>query len=64
MRWNLVSAETQTALELPTEFHPTDMHWFPRGHHGGGSLGGGGGQKSNQKRGGQGGQGGMLIVII
>ena len=55
MRWNLVSGETQTVLELPNDFHPTDMHWFPRSHHGGGSI------KTNQsKRGGSSSQGNEL----
>ena len=54
-----MSGETQTVLELPNEFHPTDMHWFPRGHHGGGSVGGG---KVQQKRGGSTGQGGMSVL--
>ena len=36
-------------LELPNDFHPTDMHWFPRGHHGGGSVKA---ANSHQKRGG------------
>ena len=63
LRWNLVSAETQTMQDLPNEFHPTDMHWFPRGHHGGGSVSGGGGNV-HQKRGGAQGQGGMSGKIL
>ena len=43
--------------ELPSDFHPTDMHWYPRGG-GGGALaggpkrqgGGGGGGASNTGR--------------
>lgn len=35
-----VSAETTKIGELSEDFHPTDMHWFPRGHQGG--AGGGG----------------------
>lgn len=31
LRWNLVTGETIQAAELPPDFHPTDMHWFPRG---------------------------------
>ena len=41
-------------LELPNDFHPTDMHWFPRGHHGGGSV------KTQSKRGGSTSQGNEL----
>ena len=47
-------------LELPNDFHPTDMHWFPRGHHGGGSVKGG---NAHQKRGGSSSQGNRLIQL-
>ena len=47
-------------LELPNDFHPTDMHWFPRGHHGGGSVKGG---NAHQKRGGSSSQGNWLIQL-
>ena len=30
-KWNLVSGETTLVGELPEDFHPTDMHMFPRG---------------------------------
>ena len=49
-------------VELPAEFHPTDMHWFPRGHHGGGAVTGKGGNV-NQKRAGQSGQGGIQYIL-
>ena len=45
-------------LDLPNDFHPTDMHWFPRGHHGGGSVKGG---NTHQKRGGSSSQGNIKI---
>ena len=50
-KWNLVSAETKLIAELPSDFHPTDTHWFPRGHHG--AAGGGQGGKRGQTGGGQ-----------
>ena len=28
-RWNLVTTETHLLAELPADFHPTDMQWFP-----------------------------------
>ena len=34
LKWNLVNAETAEVSELPGDFHPTDMHWFPRGQAG------------------------------
>ena len=46
-------------LDLPNDFHPTDMHWFPRGHHGGGSVKGG---NTHQKRGGSSSQGNIKIM--
>ncbi len=46
LRWNLVSSETKEMAELASDFHPTDMHWYPR------SSGGGGGP-SGPKKGGQ-----------
>lgn len=31
IKWNLVNSETKDVTDLPNDFHPTDMHWFPRG---------------------------------
>lgn len=30
LKWNLVNAETRELAELASDFHPTDIHWFPR----------------------------------
>merc|ERR1712051_697397 len=42
LKWNLVNSETKDLGELPQDFHPTDIHWYPRG---GGPTAGGGGKK-------------------
>ncbi len=52
-RWNLVSGETALIAELPEDFHPTDMHTFPRGH----GAGGGGGSSGTSGLGKKGGKG-------
>ena len=43
LKWNLVNSETKDLTELPQDFHPTDIHWYPRG---GGPTTGGGGKKA------------------
>jgi WD40 repeat protein len=50
-KWSLVTGETALLAELPEEFHPTDMHFLPRGQSGGG---GGGGLGGGSKKGGKG----------
>lgn len=48
LKWNLVSAETQPFAELPQDFHPTDVHWLPKGQaSGAGSRGKGGASGSD-----------------
>ena len=38
-KWNLVSGETALVAELPENFHPSDMHGFPKGQAGAGKVG-------------------------
>ena len=30
LKWNLVNSESKEFAELPQDFHPTDVHLFPR----------------------------------
>ena len=30
LKWNLVNSETKDFAELPQDFHPTDIHLYPR----------------------------------
>ena len=47
LKWNLVNGETKDFADLNNDFHPTDIHWYPRasGGGGGGGSSGGGGKK-------------------
>ncbi|XP_064639074.1 intraflagellar transport protein 80 homolog isoform X2 [Lineus longissimus] len=35
LKWSLTNNETTTAVTLPNDFYPLDMHWFPKGSGGG-----------------------------
>ena len=43
LKWNLVNGETKDFADLNNDFHPTDIHWYPRASFGG--VGGSGGGK-------------------
>ena len=30
LKWNLVHSDTKELTELANDFHPTDVHWYPR----------------------------------
>lgn len=40
IKWNLVNSETKEVTQLSADFHPTDIHWYPRGGGGQVSVGG------------------------
>ena len=37
---NLINNEVQKVVELPNDFFPTDMHWFPKANLGGKKMAG------------------------